>query len=78
MGPAEKSQDDSTDAPTPHYGYKKDLRTAMPQVIAVSVKNLLLLGKSTFWGRCFCYATSSNIKPGQMKITTDFVIERCD
>ncbi|XP_028168529.1 facilitated trehalose transporter Tret1-like isoform X1 [Ostrinia furnacalis] len=27
-----------------HYGYKKDFRTALPQLIAVSVKNLLLLG----------------------------------
>ncbi|KAJ2954361.1 hypothetical protein O0L34_g2623 [Tuta absoluta] len=27
-----------------HYGYKKDFRTAFPQIIAVSVKNLLLLG----------------------------------
>ncbi|XP_045509445.1 facilitated trehalose transporter Tret1-like [Colias croceus] len=27
-----------------HYGYKKDLRTALPQLLAVSVKNLLLLG----------------------------------
>lgn len=28
-----------------HYGYKKDFRTALPQLLAVSVKNLLLLGK---------------------------------
>ncbi|KAL0852084.1 hypothetical protein ABMA28_000328 [Loxostege sticticalis] len=27
-----------------HYGYKKDFRTALPQLLAVSVKNLLLLG----------------------------------
>lgn len=26
------------------YGYKKDFRTALPQFIAVSVKNLLLIG----------------------------------
>lgn len=30
-----------------NYGYKKDFRTALPQILAVSVKNLLLLGKST-------------------------------
>ncbi|XP_046976948.1 facilitated trehalose transporter Tret1-like isoform X1 [Vanessa cardui] len=27
-----------------HYGYKKNFRTALPQLLAVSVKNLLLLG----------------------------------
>ncbi|XP_047524305.1 facilitated trehalose transporter Tret1-like [Pieris napi] len=27
-----------------HYGYSKDFRTALPQLLAVSVKNLLLLG----------------------------------
>ncbi|CAK1554894.1 unnamed protein product [Leptosia nina] len=27
-----------------HYGYAKDFRTALPQLLAVSVKNLLLLG----------------------------------
>ncbi|XP_049884894.1 facilitated trehalose transporter Tret1 [Pectinophora gossypiella] len=27
-----------------HYGYKKDFRTALPQFLAVSVKNFLLLG----------------------------------
>ncbi|XP_038216920.1 facilitated trehalose transporter Tret1-like [Zerene cesonia] len=27
-----------------HYSYKKDFRTALPQLLAVSVKNLLLLG----------------------------------
>lgn len=29
-----------------HYAYNKDFRTALPQLIAVSVKNLLLLGMS--------------------------------
>lgn len=28
-----------------YYNYRKDLRTALPQIIAVSVKNLLILGK---------------------------------
>lgn len=39
---------DGTDAEssTDHYGYKKDFRTALPQILAVSVKNLLLLGKN--------------------------------
>lgn len=27
-----------------HYQYKKDFKTALPQILAVSVKNLLLLG----------------------------------
>lgn len=26
------------------YAYKKDFRTALPQILAVSAKNLLLLG----------------------------------
>lgn len=36
----EKTEDCEED-----YGYKKDFRTAVPQFVAVSVKNLLLLGE---------------------------------
>lgn len=33
-----------------HFPYKKDFRTALPQFLAVSVKNLLLLGKFEYIG----------------------------
>ncbi|XP_026332883.1 facilitated trehalose transporter Tret1-like [Hyposmocoma kahamanoa] len=41
-----KKNPDGTDieSKTNHYGYKKNFRTALPQILAVSVKNLLLLG----------------------------------
>ncbi|CAH2034183.1 unnamed protein product, partial [Iphiclides podalirius] len=44
MRPTEKDQNETQDEHRHHYGYKRDLRTAMPQIIAVNVKNLLLLG----------------------------------
>ncbi|XP_060809830.1 facilitated trehalose transporter Tret1 [Amyelois transitella] len=38
------SRQESMDGHTSQYGYAKNFRTALPQFIAVSVKNLLLLG----------------------------------
>lgn len=47
MGSTEKYQEGTeAELSTDHYGYKKDFRTALPQIFAVSVKNLLLLGKN--------------------------------
>lgn len=43
MAPTTKENNSVNEAYS--YDYKKDIRTALPQFIAVSVKNLLLIGK---------------------------------